>query len=178
MTTSAVMTLVMLAIGRLTSRPRLHSRLPVVTSISSAPLACTPRGRVVAADARARLADADSTRPAGRPGPAACGPGQAAACGAGLAAAAACAPELATGAADKAAAAPDAAADVMAAAGAAVAAAGRGASAQAITVRTAAGTAGRRNAYMTLLAEDDRSPFPAGFRRNGQRRSLPDGSGL
>src|SRR5271166_3872570 len=46
-TTSAVMTLVMLAIGRFVSSARLHSSLPVAKFSSAAPLACTPEGAAV-----------------------------------------------------------------------------------------------------------------------------------
>src|SRR5712672_400478 len=43
-TTSAVMTLVMLAIGRLVSSARLHSTVPVEAFSTAAPLACTAGG--------------------------------------------------------------------------------------------------------------------------------------
>src|ERR1700735_4186994 len=46
-TTSAVITLVMLPIGRSVSSPRLHSSVPVAASASTAPLAFTRRGMPV-----------------------------------------------------------------------------------------------------------------------------------
>src|ERR1700735_235225 len=46
-TTSAVITLVMLPIGRSVSTPRLHSSVPVAASASTAPLALTRRGQPV-----------------------------------------------------------------------------------------------------------------------------------
>src|SRR6516162_1711992 len=64
-TTSAVMTFVMLPIGRSVSGSRLHSTVPVAASASTAPLAFTSRGApttwtAAAAGPVAVLADAEA----------------------------------------------------------------------------------------------------------------------
>src|SRR5690242_9853021 len=72
-TTRAVITLVMLAIGRSVFRPRLHSSLPVAAFSTAADHAPTPDGPVAETEARAagaaapRAADAASAVPASRP---------------------------------------------------------------------------------------------------------------
>ena len=55
-TTKAVITLVMLAIGRSVFRPRLHSSLPLAAFSTAADLAPTPAGEDAAAAAGAALA--------------------------------------------------------------------------------------------------------------------------
>src|ERR1700735_4419264 len=79
-TTSAVITLVMLPIGRSVSSPRLHSSVPVAASASTAPLAFTRRGMPVtglAGEAGAGAGEAGpaagaADRPAGAAGRVAC----------------------------------------------------------------------------------------------------------
>ena len=72
-TRKAVITLVMLAIGRSVFRPRLHSSLPLAAFSTAADLAPTPDGPVEEAAARAAgaaapsTADAASAVPASRP---------------------------------------------------------------------------------------------------------------
>src|SRR5580704_17584570 len=73
-TTIAVITLVMLPIGRVVFAPRLHITAPVAALARAPPLACTPRGarasagevaRAGVAAAAGEVADASRARAAG-----------------------------------------------------------------------------------------------------------------